>query len=93
LSDAGSVAGLVATLRDNPPFNFTNIELIMRVRYTMVLSAQALIDSSDDTTPIPATDPVEYTHYPFFLPSSTLGAFEAFIDELTVAGVIPEVSS
>lgn len=91
LSDTGSVAGVVATLRDNPPFNFATIELIMRVRYTMVLSAQLIPNENIPTEYIAGTDPPEYTNYPFFMPANVLGAFEDFLDELTVAGVIPEL--
>jgi len=93
LSDAGSVVGVVGTLRNNPPFDYANIELILRVRYTQVLSAQLVPNETIATAAIPATMPVEYTNYPFFMPASLLGAFESFLDELTVAGVIPELLS
>jgi hypothetical protein len=92
LSGTADVTGAVVTLRQDPPFDFSAVALILRATYSMVLSAQLLPDEEVAAEAIPATDPVEYTYYPFYMPASPLGAFEAFIDELTVAGVIPEIT-
>ena len=84
LVDAGSVAGSVATLREAVPLSgFGSGDLIMKLAYTVVLSAQLLEDEAV------ANDPAG-TYYPFYLAPSPFGAFESFIDDLTVAGVIPE---
>ena len=91
LSDTGTTAGLVGTLRQDPPFDYAKMALVLRVRYTQILSAQLLPDNDVENAAVPSTDPVEYDYYPFYMPSNALAAFEAFIDELTVAGVIPEI--
>lgn len=85
LSDAGTQAGTTLTLRANPPLTIPGgYEVIVEVVYTTVLSAQLLAGVE-----IP-NDGDDY--FPFYLPSDPLGPFSAFLDELTVAGVIPEVS-
>lgn len=88
LSDAGSVAALVLTLRANPPLNIPGgYTAVLEVVYSQVRSGHLVAG------PEIVNDPVGgYDYYPFYLPSNPLGPFSAFIDELTVAGVIPEVS-
>lgn len=85
LSDAGTQAGTTLTLRANPPLTIPlGYVVIVEVVYSVVLSAQLLAGVEI------ANDGDDY--FPFYLPSDPLGPFSSFIDELTVAGVIPEVS-
>lgn len=83
---AGALSGTNLTLRANPPLNLPGgYAVIVEVAYTTVLSAQVLPDTTVENDPVGA-------YYPFYLPPSVLGGFEEFLDNLTVAGVIPEVT-
>lgn len=90
LSGAGSVATLTLQLRANPPLNVPGgYVVIVEAFYTQVLSAQLLAGTEIVNEEL---SPGNFAYYPFYLPSNPLGPLAAFIDELTVAGVIPEVS-
>lgn len=85
LADAGSVAGAVLTLRANPPLDIpVGYEVILETVYSEVLSGQLLAGHEVDNDPAGA-------FFPFYLPPNPLGPFRSFIDNLTVAGVIPEI--
>ena len=85
LSEAGALVDDTLTLRENPPLTIPGgYVVIVEVVYSVVKSAQLLpgIEISNDGD----------DYFPFYLPSHALGPFQAFIDNLTVAGVIPEIS-
>lgn len=85
LSDAGTLAASTLTLRANPAIDLpVGYEVIVEVVYSTVLSAEMLASTEI------SNDGDDY--YPLYLPSDPLGAFRAFVDNLTVAGVIPEVA-
>jgi hypothetical protein len=89
LSDAGSISGTTLTLRANPPLDIPGgYVVIMEPVYTQVLSAQ-LVAGPEVVNQLISGN---YTYHPFYMPSNPLGPFVTFLDELTVAGVIPEVS-
>ena len=89
LSNAGSVSGFTLTLRENPPLDIPGgYVVIMEVVYSAIPSAQ-LVSGLEVVNEFVSG---AYTYHPFYLPSNPLGPFEAFLDDLTVAGVIPEVS-
>lgn len=85
LSDAGSLSGLTLTLRNALWVN----DLIMGIRFTDVLSAQILENSSDSNTVIQTTPTVLFEYYPFYV-SDPMGIIQAYIATITAAGVIPE---
>lgn len=89
LSSAGSVSGTTLTLRTLPPLNLpVGYTVIVRPVYTQVLSAFLVAGPEIVNDLILGL----FTEHPFYLPSNPLGPFAAFLDELTIAGVIPEVS-
>jgi len=63
--------------------------LLMEVGISNVLTGQLLIDTDIHNTLL-STDPLTFSHYPFYL-SDTVGALKGFIDDLTIAGVIPRI--
>lgn len=86
LSETGvfTAPSTVETRAVIPLVGFGAQDIIVRVAYTVVLSAQVLGDANDANSPVGA-------YYPFYLAPNPLGAFASYIDELTVAGVLPEV--
>lgn len=82
-SETGIQSGSTLTLKD--PLWSNN--LLMEVGISNVLTGQLLLDNTVDNELI-SSSPLSYRYYPFYL-SDTLGSIEAFIDELTIAGVIP----
>lgn len=85
LSDAGTLASLALTLRNGLWVN----GLIMSIRFTDVLSAQILENSSVSNTVIQTTPSVLYEFYPFYV-SDPMGIIQAYITTIVAAGVIPE---
>ena len=85
-SDTGTQSSATLTLRD--PLWANN--LLMEIGISNVLTGQLLLDTTVDNELI-SSSPLTYEYYPFYL-SDTLGSLEAFIDELTIAGVIPTVT-
>lgn len=85
LSDAGTLTGSVFALRQPIPLTgFDPGAIIVTLGMTLVLSAQLLEDETIANAPVG-------TWYPFYIAPSALEALEFFLDELTVAGVIPEI--
>lgn len=85
-SDSGMQSSDTLTLKDPLWAN----DLLMEVGISNVLTGQMLLDSDVDNELI-SSNPLTYRYYPFYL-SDVLGSLEGFIDELTIAGVIPSVS-
>ncbi|UCG52076.1 MAG: hypothetical protein JSW58_00540 [Candidatus Latescibacterota bacterium] len=85
-SDAGSFAGTTLTLRQPLWAN----DLVMEIIHSDVLSAQ-LLEDDDVDNPLVSDPPPVYEYYPFYL-SDLFSALRAFMDRLTVAGVIPTYS-
>lgn len=85
-ADAGSIAGAVLTLRQALWVN----GLVMEIGLSDVLTGQLLEGAEEHNVIIDPGPPVQYKYYPIYL-YDQLGAIEAFLDALTVAGVIPEV--
>jgi len=83
LSDAGSLAGAVGTLRES----LWGSGIWLDVQHTDVLSAQAAHSAAENEV-LTAGPPATYELYPFYL-SDILEFVEAYLDDLTVAGVIP----
>jgi hypothetical protein len=81
-SAAGDAAGALVTLRQPLWVN----GLIMEIAYTMVLSAQILLDNTVENTVAPGPS---YKYYPVYLVDLFAG-IRGYLDDLTVAGVIPE---
>ncbi len=92
MSDAGSFdhSTFVAVLPAILPYAATSgFPLVVELLATKVLSAQ-LLENEDVHNAVIATLPkVLYEYYPIYL-ADPLGIVRAFLDELTVAGVIPE---
>lgn len=89
LASAGVVSGTTLTLRAIPPLNIpVGYTVIVKPVYTQVLSAYLVAGPEVVNELLLGL----FTEHPFYLPSNPLGPFAAFLDELTVAGVIPEVS-
>lgn len=85
LSDAGSFSGTTITLREA----LWVAGLIMGIRYTDVLSAQVLEDTSVANTLIQDDPEVLYEYYPFYI-NDPLGILQAYLVTVTAAGVIPD---
>lgn len=82
LSDAGSFAGNTLTLRQGLWVN----GLVMEIHYSNVYSAQLLADADvENTVGVGPT----YDYWPFYL-ADPFGLVQAYMDDLTAAGVIPE---
>lgn len=85
LVDAGTYAGRVLTLRAIPPLDIpAGYVVVLRASYTTLYSAQLLANS--DTSNVPAG-----VWHPLYLPSSPFGPYGRYIDDLTKAGVVPEL--
>ena len=84
-SDSGSKVGDVLTLRSGLWKN----NLLMHVGISNVLSAQLLQDYLVHNSII-STSPLLYEYYPFYL-SDVFGEIEEFLEDLTIAGVIPKL--
>jgi hypothetical protein len=85
LADAGSFAGMVLTLRANPPLTIPGGYVVaMLVTYSTVKSGQVLLAADVANDPAGAW-------FPIYLPGHPMGAYAQYLAELTVAGVIPEV--
>ena len=83
-SAASALAGDTITLRQPLWDN----DLICEIAYTMVLSAQVLQDYSVENA-VTNLSPLRYRYYPFYL-SDLFAGIRGYLDDLTVAGVIPE---
>lgn len=84
LAGAGSFSGLTLTLRANPPLDIPGgYVVILEPVYSTVKSGQLLTETE-------ANSPVD-SFFPFYLPQHPFGPFAQYLDDLTVAGVIPEV--
>ena len=86
-ADAGSVSGSNLTLRQALWAN----NLVMEISYSDVLTAQLLKDTDVGNLVIQTTPDVLYEYYPFYL-ADPLGELVAYLDTITAAGVIPEIS-
>lgn len=84
-SESGSQSGAILTLKDALWSN----DLLMEIGISNVLTAQVLLDENVDNELV-SSGPLTYRYYPFYL-SDALGSLEDFMDELTIAGVIPTV--
>lgn len=91
LCGMGAVSGNTLTLPEAIVFASAmpvGYVVVVEAVYSQVLSAQLLagreIANSDDGLG-------NFAYYPFYLPSNPLGPFASFLDDLTVAGVIPEI--
>lgn len=86
MSSTGTLVGLLATLRANPPLNIPGgYVVVMDVAFTTVRSAQVL--PSEDVANKPAN-----TWWPAYLPAHPFGPYRIYLDQLTVAGVVPVIS-
>ncbi len=89
LSDTGTEAAGVLTLRQAMPALSGAQTRILRAGYTDVLSAQLLEDNTIQNLFVgPGLQ--DYSRYPFYL-SDPLGVVRSYLDIITVAGVIPEL--
>ena len=86
-SDSSNISGSTITLRDAL---WTN-DLILEIGTTSVLSAQLLYDAEIVNTLV-STNPSAYEYYPFYLVDKE-EIIKSFIDDLTIAGVIPKISN
>jgi hypothetical protein len=84
LSDAGSVAGTTATLRQALPYPTA----VVLARVSRVQTGQLLADANVANYKTNES-PLRYLFYPIYL-SDPLGYLRQYLDQLTVAGVIPE---
>ena len=90
LSDTGTEAAGVLTLRQSLPTLSGGVTRILEIGYTDVLSAQLLLDASVVAAQISAGPPVTLDKYGFYL-ADPLGVVRRYLDIITVAGVIPDV--
>ena len=86
-SDSSSISIATLTLRQPLWVN----GLVMEISYSNVLTGQLLKDVDSWNRVISSGPPVLYEYYPFYL-SDEVGAMQAYIDTVTVAGVIPELA-
>lgn len=84
-SESGDMSGNTLTLRS--PLWSNN--LVMEIGISNVLSAQLLQDENVHNSII-STSPLLYQYYPFYL-SDVFGDLEGFLEDLTIAGVIPRL--
>jgi hypothetical protein len=91
MSDAGSLSGVVATLRQALPITTGGYTRVLDVFFTEVLSGQTLEDADVENL-IVSTSPLVYTYYPIYV-GDPLGFIQTYLDDITVAGVIPEYTS
>jgi hypothetical protein len=87
-AEAGSLTDNVITLRKTMGAGIAN--RAMRVDVSNVLSAQLMPDHNRWNTLLSEEVPLLYRVYPFYL-ADPLGVVRAYLDILTVAGVIPEI--
>lgn len=88
VSGMGSAAGAVLTLAEVPPVDVSGgfgYVLAVEVVYSMVKTGYFTAGVEIANSPLDS-------YYPFYLPPDPLTALNAFLDDLTVAGVIPEVT-
>ena len=67
------------------------ITRVLRVAYSEVLSAQVLLNNTIINDLVSAGPPKVYRYYPFYL-SDPGGFIRRYIDLITAAGVIPELT-
>lgn len=84
LSDASSFTGDTLTLRASLWSN----DLVMEIHYSNVYSAQ-LLENTDIANTVDPGPPVTYEYWPFYL-ADPFGLVQAYMGDLTAAGVIPE---
>jgi len=84
-SDTGSKISDTLTLRSG----LWNSDLVMDIGISNALSAQLLQDHLVHNNII-STSPLLYKYYPFYL-SDVFGELEEFLEDLTIAGVIPKL--
>lgn len=85
----GAVSGTEITLREFPPVvpgTVAGWKLMLDVSYSFVRSGQLLQSTTVRNDPAGVRAPL-------YLPAPLLGALDDFLDELTAAGVIPEVQT
>ncbi len=90
LSDTGTEAAGVLTLRQSLPTLSGGVTRILEIGYTDVLSAQLLLDASVVASLVSAGPPVTLDKYGFYL-ADPLGVVRQYLDIITVAGVIPDI--
>lgn len=86
LSDAGSESGGSVTLRQQ----IDSIIAYVDVYYSQVLSALILFDITVNNVKVQLLPEILWQYYPFYLSDPT-GYISHYIDDLTAAGVIPEL--
>ncbi len=91
LSDAGAQAGSAVTLRQGVPTMGT-AQRILDVLFSEVLSAQILLDKDVVNQLIQELPDLIFSHYPFYI-SDPLAFVKQYLDDITAAGVIPELST
>jgi len=85
----GTRAGADLTLRDVPPLDIPpGYDVIVTVGYTQVHGGQLLPTSDVQNLPLGAG---AWEWYPLYLPPNPMGPYAAFLKDLTVAGVFPEL--
>lgn len=89
LSDAGSVSGTTATLRQALPLSASDCYRVLTVIYSTVLSAQLLRDSLVMNYVIAEFPDLLFAYYPFYI-ADPLGFVRTYMDDITAAGVIPD---
>jgi hypothetical protein len=87
LSDAGSESGGSVTLRQQ----IDSIIAYVDVYYSQVLSALILFDITVKNVKVQLLPEILWQYYPFYISDPT-GYISHYIDDLTAAGVIPELS-
>ncbi len=90
LSNTGTEAAGVLTLRQALPTLSGAVTRILEIAYTDVLSMQLLLDFTVEANLVSAGPPVTLDKYGFYL-SDPLGVVRRYLDIITVAGVIPDV--
>lgn len=86
LSDAGSESGGAVTLRQS----LWLANYYVDVYYSQVLSALVLLDITVGNEKVQLLPEILWQYYPFYISDPT-GYISAYIDDLTAAGVIPEL--
>ena len=89
LSDAGSVTGTTATLRQALPLSASDCYRVLTVIYSTVLSAQLLRNALVNNYVVAEFPDLLFGYYPFYI-ADPLGFVRTYLDAITAAGVIPD---
>jgi len=85
LAEAGSRSGTALTLRQALPI----FPVVLEVRYSLVLTAQLLLDNNVLNDLLQEVPDLIYQYYPLYL-ANPLGFVRQYLDDITAAGIIPD---